>query len=41
MPTANAWDNENVFHNPLIKTKAGKTLKETEYFRQNAILDNF
>ena len=33
----NAWDNENIFHNPLIKTRAGKTLRETEYFRQNRI----
>ena len=37
VPTASAWDNENVFHNPLIKTRAGKTLKETEYFRQNGV----
>ena len=33
----NAWDDENLFYNPLIINKSGKTIKETEYFRENGI----
>ena len=33
VPDVAAWDDENIFYNPLIMNKAGKTLKETEYFR--------
>ena len=32
-----AWDEENIFYNPLIISKSGKTLTETEYFRKNGI----
>ena len=32
-----AWDNENIFYNPLITSKTGKTFTETEYFRKNGI----
>ena len=31
------WDKENVFYNPLILSKTGKTLKETKYFTDNKI----
>ena len=31
------WDNENIFYNPLILSKKGKTLKETEHFSKNKI----
>ena len=31
------WDEENIFYNPLILSKTGKTIKETEYFRNNKI----
>ena len=31
------WDRQNIFHNPLILSKTGKTLKETDYFRENKI----
>ena len=34
---AREWDRENIFYNPLILSKSGKTLKETEYFRKNKI----
>ena len=37
VPDVAAWDDENIFYNPLIMNKAGKTLKETEYFRVNGI----
>jgi len=33
----NAWDEENIFYNPLIMNKSGKTIKETEYFHENGI----
>ena len=31
------WDTENIFYNPLILSKAGKTLKETKHFQDNKI----
>ena len=31
------WDTENIFYNPLILGKTGKTLKETKYFHDNNI----
>ena len=31
------WDKENIFYNPLILSTTGKTLKETEHFRNNNI----
>ena len=31
------WDRENIFYNPLILTKTGKTLKESEHFCSNKI----
>ena len=37
IPTAKDWDNENLFYNPSILGRSGKTLKETEYFRANGI----
>ena len=35
--TPSDWDNENIFYNPLILSRTGKTLKETEYFRSRGI----
>ena len=35
--TPNDWDKENIFYNPLILSKSGKTIKETEHFRKNKI----
>ena len=37
IPTRKDWDNENVFHNPLVLGKTGKTLKVTDHFRKNKI----
>ena len=31
------WDEEHLFYNPLILSKNGKVLKETEYLRRNDI----
>ena len=31
------WDEEHIFYNPLICSRNGKVLKETEYFRKNSI----
>ena len=32
------WDTENIFYNPLIMSKTGKTLKETKYFHDNTLI---
>ena len=32
-----AWDEENIFYNPLIMNKSGKTIKETEYLRKKGV----
>ena len=32
-----AWDEENIFYNPLITDKNGNTLKETTYFQKRGI----
>ena len=37
IPTREDWDNENVFHNPLVLGKTGKTLKISDHFRKNKI----
>ena len=37
IPTREDWDNENIFHNPLVLGKTGKTLKVTDHFRKNKI----
>ena len=37
IPDIKDWDDENIFYNPLIMSKSGKTLKETEYCRKNGI----
>ena len=31
------WDEERIFYNPLIMSKSGKPLKETDYYRRNGI----
>ena len=31
------WDKENIFYNPLVLSRSGKTLKETVYFQKNNI----
>ena len=31
------WDEQPIFYNPLITSKSGKTLKETEYYRKNSV----
>ena len=31
------WDEEHIFYNPLILSRNGKVLKETDYFRKNGI----
>ena len=38
IPNIEAWDEENLFYNPLIISKTGKTIKETEYFRKNGVM---
>ena len=35
--TPQDWDDENIFYNPLVLSRTGKTLKETEYFRKNNV----
>ena len=37
MAQVKAWDEENIFYNPLITSKSGKTVTETEYFRKKGI----
>ena len=37
IPIPRAWDDENIFFNPLIMNKSFKTLRETEYFRQKGV----
>jgi hypothetical protein len=37
LPTVRAWDEENIFYNPLILSNSEKTLIETDYFRTNSI----
>ena len=37
IPLREDWDNENIFHNPLVLGKSGKTLKETKHFQDNKI----
>ena len=31
------WDKENIFYNPLVLSRSGKTIKETLYFQNNNI----
>ena len=31
------WDNENIFYNPLVLSRSGKTIKETKHFQNNNI----
>ena len=31
------WDKENIFYNPLVLSRSGKTLKETVHFQKNKI----
>ena len=31
------WDNENIFYNPLVLSRSGKTIKETVYCQNNNI----
>ena len=31
------WDKENIFYNPLVLSRSGKTFKETNYFKNNNI----
>ena len=33
------WDNEHIFYNPLIVSRTGKTIKETEYFCKNKYIN--
>ena len=37
IPKPQDWDKENIFYNPSIRSKSGKTIKETEYFKRNRI----
>ena len=37
IPSREDWDGENVFYNPLVLGKTGKTLKITEHFQNNNI----
>ena len=37
IPYVRAWDEENIFYNPLIIGKSGKTITETVYFRENGV----
>ena len=31
------WDKENIFHNPLVLSRSGKTIRETVYFQNHNI----
>ncbi len=37
IPEVSAWDEENIFYNPLITSKSENTLRETEYFKKKCI----
>ena len=38
IPEVKNWDEENIFYNPLIRSRSEKTLVETDYFHKRGIL---
>ena len=37
IPEVKNWDEENIFYNPLIRSRSEKTLIETDYFHKRGI----
>ena len=37
IPEVKNWDEENIFYNPLVKSRSDKTLVETDYFHKRGI----
>ena len=37
IPEVKKWDEENIFYNPLVRSRSEKTLVETDYFHKRGI----